>query len=181
LQLDRIWQRLRNTGPRRARGRLATVAGDGRTVRGTVAALTLDELIDGLRRRGVRITAPRRAVLEALVALGSHVTAEALHEHVARRDPGISTSSVYRTMDLLAEHGVVHHVHLGHGPAEYHLVDEQHAHLVCDRCGAVVELGPDLFRPLATAVDERHGFDLDLRHFALVGRCARCRPEGTRT
>lgn len=140
-----------------------------------MAALSEEALVDQLRRRGVRVTAARRAVLEALADLGSHVTAEDLHQRVARRHPSVNPSSVYRTMDLLARLGVVTHVHLGHGPAQYHLADDEHAHLVCETCGAVVEIGPELSEPFARAVADRLGFELDLGHFALTGRCRRCR------
>ncbi len=142
-----------------------------------MAELTVDALVDRLRSRGVRITAPRRSVLEALVATGSHVTAEALHVRVRAHHPDISPSSIYRTMDLLADLGIVNHVHLGHGPAEYHLTHEEHAHLVCNGCGAVVELDPAVSGPFASAVDDRLGFVVDLRHFALTGWCRDCRPE----
>lgn len=139
-----------------------------------MAEVTTEELVDDLRRRGVRITAPRRAVLEALVEAGSHVTADALHERVQARHPDVSHSSIYRTMDLLADVGVVTHVHLGHGPAEYHLAEEAHSHLVCNGCGGVTEVDRSVSDPFADAVAERFGFRLDLRHFALTGWCRDC-------
>ena len=144
-----------------------------------MAGITVDELVVRLRTAGVRITAPRRLVLGALVEAGSHVTAEALHRLVQRDHPEVSPSSVYRTMDLLAELGVVEHVHLGHGPAQYHLTDDAHAHLVCNGCQAVVELEPELSAPFAKRVETELGFALDLGHFALTGWCSRCRPDRT--
>lgn len=140
-----------------------------------MAEVTTDELVEALRRRDVRITAPRRAVLDALVDAGSHVTAEALHSLVQARHPDVSHSSIYRTMDLLTDLGIVTHVHLGHGPAEFHLAEEAHSHLVCNGCGAVIELEHSLSDPLATAVADRFGFEVDLRHFALTGWCRDCR------
>lgn len=147
---------------------------------GTVPAvpgLTVDELVERLRAGGVRITAPRRMVLAALVESGSHVTAEELHQRVRRTHPDVSPSSIYRTMELLADHGVVQHVHLGHGPAQYHLADDHHAHLVCNDCGAIVELEESVSAPFAARVDRDLGFRLDLGHFALTGRCSACRPD----
>ncbi len=137
---------------------------------------TADELVERLRSRGLRMTATRRAVLEALVEAGSHVTAEDLHALVRSRNPDVSHSSIYRTMDLLSEQGIVVHVHLGHGPAEYHLADDTHAHLVCTGCGAVAEVDPAVSEPFADTIAERFGFALDLRHFALTGRCRTCEP-----
>lgn len=113
-------------------------------------------------------------VLQALVASGSHVTADDLLRRVRHDHPDVSASSVYRTMDLLTHHGVVDHVHLGHGPAQYHLTTEVHAHLVCDGCGAITELEPTLSSPFARQVEDRLGFRLDLGHFALTGWCRAC-------
>lgn len=141
-----------------------------------MAARTADELVAQLRSRGMRVTATRRAVLDVLLEIGSHVTADDLHARVRGRHPDVSHSSIYRTMDLLSELGIVVHVHLGHGPAQYHLADDVHAHLVCSGCGAVAEIEPATSDPFAEAVAARFGFALDLRHFALTGRCGDCQP-----
>lgn len=122
------------------------------------------------------MTAPRRMVLQALVDIGSHATAEELLARVRRDHPDVSGSSVYRTMELLTDHGIVDHVHLGHGPAQFHLTVEQHAHLVCDGCGAIVELEPAVSAPFALRVENELGFRLDLGHFALTGWCRGCEP-----
>lgn len=115
-------------------------------------------------------------VLAALVETGSHVTAEELHRRVRDEHPEVSVSSIYRTMDLLALHDVVEHVHLGHGPAQYHLSHEQHAHLVCNGCQAIVELDPTISAPFADEVSRQLGFHVDLGHFALTGWCDDCAP-----
>lgn len=143
-----------------------------------MAGTTVDILLHRLRHRGVRITGPRRMVLVALLESGSHVTAEQLLQRVQVDHPSASPSSIYRTMDLLSEHGIVEHVHLGHGPAQYHLTEDDHAHLVCDVCGAVIELDPATSQPFVEAVDASFDFQLDLSHFALTGRCASCRSVG---
>lgn len=113
-------------------------------------------------------------VVTALAETGSHVTADELHQRVRRDHPEVSASSIYRTMELLTDLKVVEHVHLGHGPAQYHLSDDQHAHLVCNDCGAIVELDDELSAPFADAIADQLGFRLDLGHFALTGWCARC-------
>ncbi len=113
-------------------------------------------------------------VLAALVETGSHVTAEELHRRVREEHPEVSVSSIYRTMDLLAHHGLVEHVHLGHGPAQYHLSDEQHAHLVCNGCQTIVELDATISAPFADEVIRQLGFHVDLGHFALTGWCDDC-------
>ena len=137
----------------------------------------LSALLDVLRANGVRITVPRRAILESLVAVGPHVTAEELAGHVRARYPEVHESTVYRTLDRLTTLGVVDHVHLGHGRAVFHLPGQRHQHLHCDACGTVVEAPDELFAGVVRDVEERYGFALDLDHFALGGRCRACRDD----
>lgn len=134
-------------------------------------------MLEVLRENRVRVTLPRRAILESLAELAPHVTAEELARHVQARHPEVHESTVYRTLDRLTSLGVVEHVHLGHGRAVFHVADAGHQHLHCDACGVVVEAPDEVFADLIRAVDEHYGFALDLDHFALGGRCRDCRPE----
>jgi Fur family transcriptional regulator, ferric uptake regulator len=134
----------------------------------------LGQILSQLRERGGRVTAPRRAIIGALLDAGEHVTAEELVEAVKVVDPEIHLSTVYRTLEALTELGVVNHVHLGHGPAVYHLSDDAHYHLVCYDCGSIIELPPDAFDTLGHRFERDYGFRLDARHFALGGHCRQC-------
>lgn len=138
----------------------------------------LEEILDRLRGRGGRVTRPRRAIISALLVADGHVTAESLADAVQRADPDIHLSTIYRTLERLTELDVVNHVHLGHGPAVYHLADDSHHHVVCDRCGSVVELPADVFEALGRRIERDHGFRLNAHHFALGGSCRRCIEEG---
>lgn len=133
-----------------------------------------DEVLDLLRSRGGRVTAARRAVVEAMLADGHHTTADEVVARVQARHPEVHRSTVYRTLDRLQELGVVTHVHLGHGPSSYHLTGRPHHHAVCEVCGTVVELPWDALDGLAQRLRAEHGFELAHQHFALSGRCARC-------
>jgi Fur family ferric uptake transcriptional regulator len=82
---------------------------------------------------------------------------------------------VYRTLESLDELGVVDTVHLGHGGAVYHLVDNRHEHLVCERCNTVIHVADGLIDQLAREIDRRYHFTLRPHHFALVGLCEACR------
>jgi len=114
-------------------------------------------------------------LVEALVeADNHHVTAEDLVAASHRSAPAVHRSTVYRTLDALEEAGVVEHVHLGHGRAVYHLTDDRHHHLVCDRCGAVVEVPEAVVGSLRDDLTERYGFVVSGRHFALPGVCRAC-------
>lgn len=124
---------------------------------------------------GGRRTATRQAIVEAIVDAGGHVTADEVAEAVQGRFPSINLSTVYRTLDALTDLDVLHHVHLGHGRAVYHLAEDGHQHLFCERCGRVQELPSAEFDPLRSMLERDHGFTLDDRHFALVGLCRQCR------
>jgi len=122
------------------------------------------------------MTAPRRAVIDELMHAGGHITADELCERVQRALPHVDRSTVYRNLTALEDAGVVYHVHLAHGPSVYHLADDTtlHAHAVCERCGAVVELAPAALKRLASELARDNGFALGRQHFALTGRCRRC-------
>jgi Fur family ferric uptake transcriptional regulator len=131
-------------------------------------------LADVLRSHGLRLTAPRQLVLEAVIAL-DHATPDQVHAEVARRAAGVNITTVYRTLELLEELGLVTHAHLSHGAPTYHPVGaDQHVHLVCHGCGRVQELARTAFTDLATQLADSHGFRLDIGHVALFGTCATC-------
>lgn len=132
-------------------------------------------ILQKLRADGTRVTAARRALVEALLdAADHHVTADDLVDVVHRSRPGVHRSTVYRTLDALEQAGVVEHVHLGHGRAVYHLTDDRHHHLVCDRCGAVVQVPEEVVAPLREELADGYGFVVNGRHFALPGVCRAC-------
>ena len=133
-----------------------------------------EPILGMLRAQGGRVTTSRRAILEAFLGVGGHVTAEALTGRVQAAQPDVHESTVYRFLDELERLGVVDHVHLGHGPAVYHLVTDTHHHLVCDGCGTVVEVPEELFGDLRGRLQTEFGFTLHPRHFAVTGRCDAC-------
>jgi Fur family transcriptional regulator, ferric uptake regulator len=142
------------------------------------APRSADEIVALLRSRGGRMTASRRAVVEALLDGEHHVTADEVVARVAARHPEVHRSTVYRTLERLQELGVLSHVHLGHGPTTFHIVDRPHHHAVCSSCGAVVEVPFDALDGLAVRLREEEGFELAPQHFALSGRCRDCRAAG---
>jgi Fe2+ or Zn2+ uptake regulation protein len=141
---------------------------------GTARADRLERVLALLRANGGRVTSPRRAILEALIGHGEHPTAEQLTAAVQARQPDVHESTVYRFLDDLERLGVVDHVHLGHGPAVYHFSDDTHHHLVCQTCGRVIEVPDQTFTGLRRRLRTDFGFEIDQRHFAVVGRCTEC-------
>ena len=136
-----------------------------------------EEIFEIIRERGGRVTAPTRLVVSVLVETDAHLTADDLIAAVTRRKRGIAPSTVYRVLQRLGDLGIVEHVHPGDGPAFYHLRAFGHAHLVCHRCNAVIDIADGALTGLAKRVDEAHGFALDTHHAALLGLCAKCRAD----
>lgn len=135
-------------------------------------------LAEVLRAKGLRLTAQRQLVLEAVHQLG-HATPDQVHVKVSEVAAGINITTVYRTLELLEELGLVTHAHLSHGAPTFHSVSEsQHVHLVCRACGGLTELPSSLLAPLAKTLDSERGFLIDIGHVALFGICAACGGNG---
>jgi Fur family transcriptional regulator, ferric uptake regulator len=134
-----------------------------------------------LRERGYRVTPQREAILDEVLRTDGHITPQDVARRVQRRLPAVNASTVYRTLTMLEEVGVVRHSHLERG-AEYHRADEvEHVHLTCSRCGAEDDLSMEEASSLREVIHRHRGFVPDLTHFAIGGLCARCqRGEATR-
>lgn len=138
-----------------------------------------EEALDAtLRSRGMRATPQRRLVLRALTELG-HATPELLEEHLRSRQPQVNLSTVYRTLELLEQLGVVSHAHLTHHAPSYQIASHaDHFHLVCRGCGALVEADLAAAGELSAVVLAEHGFTADLAHLSLHGWCEDCTAAG---
>ncbi len=132
-----------------------------------------------LHKRGLRMTPQRQLVLDAVRELG-HATPETVCAQVQRTAPAVNITTVYRTLDLLEQLGMVRHTHLGHGAPTYASAAHEHVHLVCHRCGEVREAPLGLLDELVDRLRVGCGFELDAGHAALTGRCRGCATaEGT--
>src|SRR4030095_7565713 len=130
-----------------------------------------------LRARGHRLTPQRQLVLEA-VQPRVHATREEILAKVRQTVGAVNISTVYRTLELLEELGLISHAHLGHGPPTYHHTDQEaHLHLVCRDCRSVIETEVAVAADLVAKLDHDYGFDTDVRHFAIFGRCSDCRKQ----
>lgn len=134
-----------------------------------------DTVGDQLRARGLRSTPQRRTVIEVLAEADGHVTPADLVERCRARDPSTIPSTVYRTLDVLEELGLVRHVHGINGNEEFHVLPgDDHGHLHCSSCGATWELVEDQAAALTEAFRTAAAFEIDVGHVTFVGRCAAC-------
>jgi Fur family ferric uptake transcriptional regulator len=133
------------------------------------------ELRQALRAAGGRWTVQRAAILEAIARREGHFTAGEICDEVQRAHPGVERSTVYRTLDLLGELGAVAASTGADGLIWFERTgDAPHHHLICTACGLAVEVDDALFEPVRLTVAQRYGFQADLAHLMLPGRCAGC-------
>ncbi len=137
-------------------------------------AAGLEFVLDKIRARGGRVTAPRVAILEALLDGPHHATVEELAQRVRMTAPDIHEATFYRTLAALEDLGVVYHLHADHGPSVWHLAVEEHEHLVCRSCGAITEVAAEDFDALRVTIASRYGFELNTHHFLNQGLCRHC-------
>jgi Fur family transcriptional regulator, ferric uptake regulator len=135
----------------------------------------LDSAVAALREQGLRVSAARRLVLEALYAAPAPVTAEQIADGLAGRLPRSDLASVYRNLETLEEVGLIRHFHLGHGPGLYAPAGAgEREYLVCDSCGAVTAVDAEDMEPVRALIAERFGYQARFSHFPILGLCAEC-------
>jgi Fur family ferric uptake transcriptional regulator len=115
----------------------------------------------GLQEKGYRLTAARQAILQALVDCGGHVTADGLAAKLQEEASGVGRMTVYRTLELLSELGLIRPVYQGTGAAHYVLMsDGHHHHLICSACHKVFEFDDCVLGEIEQLICSRHGFQV---------------------
>jgi Fur family ferric uptake transcriptional regulator len=153
----------------------STIAAKRASVRSVATALGSDVVRDRLRARGLRWTPQRRVLIEVLAATRGHVTGSELIERCRELDPATIPSTVYRTLDVLEELGLVRHGHGADGREEFHVLPgAEHGHLHCQACGGTWEIGADDAEAIVGSLERARGFHVDLSHVTIVGQCADC-------
>jgi Fur family ferric uptake transcriptional regulator len=140
----------------------------------------VDDLIGTSERRlraaGKRITPQRKLVLGILIQAGGHLDANDIFERGRRKDRDLSLSTVYRTLTILKETGIVRELHLDDEHHHYEWAGEdEHSHLVCLACGRVIEVDSAAFAQAAATAGAVHGFEIASAQVELTGYCADCR------
>ena len=130
-----------------------------------------------LRAAGQRVT-PQRLVILGAFRPGEHLSADEVYGRVERLLPAVNRSTVYRTLELFRDLGLVSETDLGGGVRQFELLDGRHHHLICQGCDRILALDDDVVAPLREAIRNRYGFAAAVDHLALFGRCAACRRKG---
>ena len=134
-----------------------------------------DSVLGLLKAGGLRMTPQRRAIVAEIMATKGHISPTDLARRVRARVPGVNASTIYRTLDLLEEYGVLSHAHLEAGAEYHHRAEGRHVHLTCSNCGWEDALSLQEAGALQKLISKHRAFSPDLTHFAISGLCGSCR------
>ena len=133
---------------------------------------------DSLRQRGVRLTRQRRLLLDLIDQSGKHLDAESLYQLAKEKDPRLNRVTVYRTLKLLKEGGLVDELDLMHYGGDQHYYEtrlkQEHAHIICLRCGKVEEFFGEPLHKLRRQIESHFGFQILLARTEIGGYCPHC-------
>jgi Fur family transcriptional regulator, ferric uptake regulator len=140
-----------------------------------LAAPDMNTAVDALRSRGLRVSAARRLVLEALFTANRPIPAEQIADGLAGRLPRSDLASAYRNLETLETVGLVRHFHIGHGPGLYGLTGAGDCeYLVCDSCSAVRAVEAKRMEHVRSLIRHEFGYEPSFSHFPIIGLCADC-------
>ena len=134
----------------------------------------MSDFAERLRSSGKRLTPQRELILRAVDSLG-HATPDEVLAEVRKQSSAINISTVYRTLEVLEELGLVKHAHLSDRAPTYHSVGgHEHFHLVCRNCHRVISVDAGVLDPLLERLRTDEGFTADVGHLTVFGRCDQC-------
>jgi Fur family ferric uptake transcriptional regulator len=129
-----------------------------------------------MAQHGLKSTRQRSIIIDTFFGLDGHYTVEDLWARVRREDPRVSVATVYRTMKLLSDCGLAHARNFGDGQTRYEAAvgRHHHDHLICTRCGLIVEFENDRIEQMQDAIARKHGFSVLSHKMELYGLCREC-------
>jgi len=137
-----------------------------------------DGVLELLRQRGHRMTEQRRAIVLEIMSTRGHIAPAEVAARVQEKGPSVNASTVYRTVELLEEVGVLTHAHVHGGSQYHHAVEHDHVHLVCSNCGSARSLPVETLGKIRGDFVAATGFDPDFTHYAVLGVCGECGSQG---
>lgn len=131
--------------------------------------------VERMHQRGYRVTPQRRLILDAICEGGGHSTLEEIQRRVQATQPSVNTSTIYRTLDFLCELRLVVAAEVNGGRVVYEIASQQrHHHLVCRRCGVIVQIDHAEVNAFFASLEAQYGYRIDMDHLALFGLCQDC-------
>ena len=141
-----------------------------------------ERFLEFLETKNLRITAPRRAIIDAAFGTEDHFTAEQLLDKSRQLDPSVSRATIYRTLPLLTESGLVHEMDFG---KDYKIYDPNYAnspnhnHIICEDCDKIVEFESDKLEQLEGEITQELGFKVKTQQLRITGSCEDLNTLGT--
>ena len=137
--------------------------------------LGVEQICQAINARGYKLTAPRRAVLDVIAVTQQSLTPAQIYTHARRRYSRLGLVTVYRTLDILVEAGVVRRIHMDDGCHGYALAQATHGHhLICSKCNQVIEFDGCDLNDLFRSVARKTGFRIEGHWLEVFGRCPKC-------
>ena len=140
--------------------------------------IALDSTGGSLKQRGVRLTRQRQILLDLIDKTGEHLDAESLFSMAKEKDPRLNRVTVYRTLKMLKAGGLVDELDLMHYGGDQHYYEtrlkQEHAHVICLRCGKVEEFFGEPLQRLRKQIETHFGFQILLARTEVGGYCAHC-------
>ncbi len=130
-----------------------------------------------LEEHSLKHTKQRDAILGVFLQATGHITSEEIYQRVQNEHPSIGYTTVYRTMKLLCDAGLASERHFDDGPTRYEIAHEHHDHLVCIRCGKIIEFECQMIESTQDEIAARYGFRVLRHRHELYGHCETCRDE----
>lgn len=137
--------------------------------------LTQRKVVATLRQHGYKLTPQRRAVIHAIASTQDHLTPATIYEKMRQIRPDIGLVTVYRTLGILAELGLICELHAGGNCRSYTISNPQHHHhLICSNCGIVIDFTSHYLSGLEHSLSRESGFRIDSHLLEFVGLCRAC-------
>ncbi|HHV75274.1 MAG TPA: transcriptional repressor [Thermoanaerobacterium sp.] len=139
----------------------------------------IDDIKENLKQKGFKLTTQRRAILDVIIEnREKHLSSEEIYDLVREKYPEIGLATVYRTLQLFDEMGIIYKLNFDDGRSRYELYhneDHQHHHLICLKCGSVIEMEGDLLENLEEAIENTKNFQIIDHNVKFFGYCSKCK------
>lgn len=151
-----------------------TKAAKARRVSDAAATGHRDALTEYVAKKALKWTRQREVILDVFLEAHAHLTCEEISARVSRKDGTIGLATVYRTLRLFVEAGIASERKFQDGLTRYEVHQAHHDHLICVRCGGIVEFESDAIERLQDEIASRHGYRLLTHRHELYGTCRDC-------
>jgi Fur family transcriptional regulator, peroxide stress response regulator len=141
--------------------------------------LQIEDIVDKLRNKGLRITPQRIAIIKYVTNTQSHPSAEEIHKVIQKKYPMVSMATVYKTLDLLRKMSMVQELGFADGSARYEANVRRHINIICMRCGRIDDMDEHSLSTLESKIAEKSKYEIFGRRFELYGFCSQCQLQNT--